>query len=382
MWWLTCTSLAIADEPDPEPRGWVDGKPGSGITLHAPGDAASLTIRSRFQVRATAVIPADGQAAFSEILVRRARITLAGHAFDPHLRYQLSFGLAFREHEKDAPRPLMDAYLHWEATRDVQVRVGQAFVPYSRQRNNSSGSMELVDRSIVVGELNLDRDVGVQLRSDDLAGLGGRLTYAVGCFGGEGRNRPGNIAGALVAGRVSVRPMGAFSDLTEADLDFYETPKLGIGVSAASNTNTNRAESTGGAAFEGATFDYLHGGADVMMKWAGSSVQGEVLYRRAGEDSVTDSETGERVYSRSAWGWFAQGSRMLTPRVGLAARYGRLYPFAGTDPNLLEAQELGGGVSYYVHRHALKVQVDYFYLAGATFRGGEHQLRSEVQIII
>ncbi len=382
MWWWCVASLASAEDGDgDDERGWIDGKPGKGITLHAPGDAASVNLKTRFQVRATEAF-APEEDPTTEVLVRRARLTLAGHAFDPSLTYQVQYAMALRDEEPDEPRPLLDAYADWAAGRDLQVRVGQMIVPFSRQRINSSSSFELVDRSIVVTELNLDRDVGVQLHSDDLGGAGGLVGYGVGVFGGEGRNRLGSVAGYLVAGRVVLRPMGGFDDQSEADLKFSPTPKLAVGVSGGYNLASDRVRSTTGAVVDGATFDYRHAGGDVLLKWSGLSLQGELVYRSSDEASAVDGESGEEVFSRSGWGWFAQSGQMLTKRLGLAERYGHLYPLAGTDPELVEQQELGGGASWYFHAHAVKLQTDWFYLTGATFEQGRHEVRTELQLTI
>jgi hypothetical protein len=218
--------------------------------------------------------------------------------------------------------------------------------------------------------------------SDDLGGADGRLGYAVGVFGGEGRNRLGDSFGWLLAGRAAIRPMGGFDDLVEADLERSESPKLAIGVSGAWNTNTNRSQSTTGDLYEAARFDYVHAGADLMFKWAGFDLSSELLFRRADEDSLVAPESGLREFSRSGWGWYAQAGEMLTKKLQVAARYGHLVPLEGTDPELEEAQELGGGLSYYLQDHALKVQLDWFWLFGEALEGGEQQARLEFQITL
>jgi len=69
---------------------------------------------------------------------------------------------------------------------------------------------------MVVSELNLDRDVGVQLFSRSL--LNDKLGYTLGLFGGEGRNRLGREAGFLYSARVELWPFGQFDDVPEGDL--------------------------------------------------------------------------------------------------------------------------------------------------------------------
>ena len=380
-------AAAVAAEEAPEAPGRVTGSFGEGVTLTTPDDSLSLTVRGRVQVRSSLLVSA-GDAAFvdravSEFVVRRARLTLAGHAFDRDLTYYVQLAFSNQDTEPDLRLPLRDAYLNWAASRDLELRVGQGKVPYGRQRITSSGSQELVDRSIVTGEFNLDRDVGLTLLSKDLGGADGRFGYALGVFGGDGRNRLGSAFGYLGVARLTVRPMGKFDDDVEADLERHDTPKLAIGGGFAWNQNTNRPRSTIDTPYETATFDYAHVGADAMLKWRGACLQGEWFLRRADRD-VFPAAPGE--YSRSGTGFYVQAGQMIGPRLELAARYGDIVPDEGADPDLVRARELGGGPSWYFRKHALKLQADWFWLptgdsaAGDTFEGGNHQVRTQLQL--
>src|SRR5690606_27919428 len=100
---------------------------------------------------------------------------------------------------------------------------------FSQQRVISSGNQQFVDRSLANEEFNLDRDIGVQVRSDDLGGIG-RLKYALGVFLGDARNTfELTRTGALYVGRFAVFPLGIFDDEFEADLERLKRPGLAIG---------------------------------------------------------------------------------------------------------------------------------------------------------
>jgi len=188
-----------------------------------------MTIRARIQTRATvADTEPDDLPATSEVLVRRARLVLLGNAAGPTFTYYVQLSFANLDNEADLRLPLRDAYVTWSSRRDVNVRVGQMKVPFSRQRVVSSSALQMVDRSIVVSELNLDRDVGLQVFSKDLLGFG-KLGYAVGLFGGEGRNRLGRTAGLLYTARLEAWPLGAFDDFAEADLQRLAKVRLALG---------------------------------------------------------------------------------------------------------------------------------------------------------
>lgn len=373
---------ALAEEPTDAEPGKITGTFGEGVTLTTADDSVSLNLRARVQVRASLLVP-DGDESFadraiSEIAVRRARLSLSGHAFTRDLTYNVQLAFSNQDTEPDLRLPLRDAYLNYEVSRDLEIRVGQGKVPYGRQRVTSSGAQALVDRSIVTGELNLDRDVGLSLLSTDLGGADGRFGYAVGVFGGDGRNRLGEAFGYLAVARVSLRPMGKFDDDEEADLERHQTPKLALGGGFAYNQNTNRPKSTTDLPYETATFDYAHVGADLVFAWRGASLQGEWFLRAADRD-VLPSAPGE--YSRSGSGFYVQLGQMFGPHLGIMTRYGDLVPDEGTDPDFERQREIGGGPSWYVHGHDLKLQADWFYLpTGDDGSGGSHQVRTQVQL--
>jgi hypothetical protein len=256
-------------------------------------------------------------------------------------------------------------------------------VPYGRQRVTSSSALQFVDRALGVGEFNLDRDVGVILFSRDLFGLGRRLTYELGLFGGDGRNRLSTDFGLLHAVRVQVQPFGDFDDLVEADLQRLDRPRLAVALSAAYNHRTRRARSTFGATYQ-QPFDQYHLGADLLFKWRGFSLQTELLYRRADEplhDLGLDAMGQRRVeQARSGLGYYVQAGYLFTPRFEVGFRWGEVIPAEESTPVLQRARELGAAINGYFLRHDFKLQADYFYLTGEDFTDGRHQARIQAQV--
>lgn len=367
----------------------VTGEPGHGITARTEDDRFAFTLRGRFMLRDTVLVdPPDATGVrnvINEVSVRRARVVLSGHTFSPNVQYYMQLSLSNQDLESDQRVPLLDAYVTLTHVRDLNVRIGQFITPFDRARVISSSSAQMVDRSIVVGELNLDRDVGVQLFSNDFLGLGGVLSYQFGLFGGEGRNRLQSSHqpfGLLYIARIQVNPFGKFDDYSEGDLSRARCPRLSIGLGAAYNQNTNRQRSTTGSVFQNA-FDYVHAEADVMFKFAGFSLLAEVLYRNAHgarRGVVIEGGTQRTEWTRSAWGYFVQAGYMFTDHFEAAARWSQLLPIAETDPRLHTEHELGSALSWYFHGHTLKLQGDYFYLWNDNFDAGRHQARLQAQV--
>jgi len=104
----------------------------------------------------------------------------------------------------------------------------------------------------------------------------------------------------------------------------------------------------------------------MIFKLWGVSVQAEALYRR-GDKAVVGTGTdadGKPVTEapRNAWGFFFQSGVRVTRGLELAVRYGEVRPLDSSNKKVVRDREIGGGVSYYFHKHDVKLQADYFHL--------------------
>ena len=204
------TPAAQVRAEKPAPAMVVEGGFGKGATIKSSDDRFSLNIRGRIQARATVTeTDGDGDPPVTGFQVRRMRVVLQGNALGPELTYYIQLAFSNLDMESDLRSPLRDAYFTWAIARDANLRVGQMKVPYGRQRVVSSSALQMADRSIVVAEFNLDRDVGLHLFSKDLFGLGEKLGYSLAVFGGDGRNRVTDAFGLLYAARLQVTPMAS-----------------------------------------------------------------------------------------------------------------------------------------------------------------------------
>lgn len=357
---------------------------GKGITARSADDTFALTLRLRMQLQTAVTAPTDDavdagarDAVTTETAVRRMRVLFQGHAFTKQLQYYVQLAFTNRDMEPDLRSPLRDAYVTYAARPWLQLRAGQTKVPFGRQRVVSSSAQQMVDRSLVVGELNLDRDVGVYLFSKP---LGGVFVYQLGVFSGDGRNRAIARPGQLYVGRVQLTPLGDFDDLTEGDHERSARPRLAVGVAGAWNDNTIRERSTFSDVYTLGDFDYAHFAADLVFKVAGFSLQGELLLRQADRDVLPAPDPADDERSRSALGAYGQVGYLIDEHLEVSARYGHLRPRGDTAPDLVEINELGGGVSYYFHQHALKLQADYFHIFGPSDEHDRHLARVQLQV--
>lgn len=361
----------------------VRGAFGKGIQFRAADDNFSVEMRARAQVRAISLTPAeDGEATSTDVMIRRLRLLIGGQVFSRQVTYYLQLAFAPRDLEPDLVVPMFDAFMTWHASRAFNLRVGQMMVPFDRHRIISSSSFQLVDRSIVVTELNLDRDLGVQFYSNDLLGDDGRLSYQVGVFAGNGRNRLSREPGFLATARLQVAPFGRFDDFVESDHNFSESPKLAFAVAAGYNHRTHRERSTTGAVLEDETLNYAHLMADAIFKYRGFSFLAEWLLRQNTERSGVGGAPRPAVSNaRDATGFFGQAGYLFLGEFEVAARVGHLLPTTEhRGDGLQQVTEFGGGLSWYFMKHNLKVQADYFVFLEGDALTPRHQLRLETQV--
>jgi phosphate-selective porin OprO/OprP len=357
----------------------VSGAVGEGVTIEAR-NRFSLNVKSRFQLRYQLDVPpkdATGERGLSQLVnINTARLALSGFAFRPQLKYQLQLAFGGRDYRDGAISPVYDAYLDYEVHRDLRIRAGQFFVPFDRLRTVRESALQMAERPRPVAELTLDRDVGVVLYSERFLGDSSPVAWRLGAFGGGGTNLSvGKKPGALLMGRVELRPLGDLDDDSEGDLKRRKNPALALGAGVAGNWNTNRVRSTTGATFSEGTTDYRHAAADLVFKWLGVALEGEVVWRKASANTITSEDAdgnSTTEYTRSGSGWVAQASYVFDPPIELVGRLARLKARANTDPTLgseadSRGQEIGAGVNYYLNGHKFKLQTSWIARTSTDF---------------
>ncbi|HXS17099.1 MAG TPA: hypothetical protein VN764_07920, partial [Polyangiaceae bacterium] len=182
----------------------ITGAPGKGLTFKT-GDNFSLNIRSRIQLRYQMHIPPKDDAGNRQldqtVNIGTLRLWLSGNILVPELKYMIQLAFAGRDYRDGATSPVYDAFLDYNAHRDINVKAGQYFVPFDRLRTVREFALQMADRPRPVAEFTLDRDVGVTLYSEKFLGDKSPLAWRIGAFGGGGTNLSlGKEPGGLFVG--------------------------------------------------------------------------------------------------------------------------------------------------------------------------------------
>lgn len=350
----------------------VSGEFGKGVTFSTQADDFAVLLRARAQLESS-VADNDQDRGFElGASVRRMRILFGGHALDHMMTYYIQLGFSSRDLEEQKQVPLRDAFVTWHLHPSANLRVGQMKVPFDRQRLLSSSKLQLIERAQVVNELNLDRDIGVQLYGDI---FGGWARYFGGVFNGDGRNQRNTDAGLLYVGKLQLFVLGPFNDGQESDLKREMRPRLALTGAAAFNQDARRTRGSQGEFLMGGRADMLAWTADVLFQYGGFSLSGEYLRRQ-----IVDMDAAEPMVLaqelRPGHGYFGQVGYMFAQRWEVAGRVGTLAPLERSSIERLT--ELAVGVNWLRIGHDLKVQANYTMSIGQDER--EQRLRLQLQM--
>lgn len=376
------------------PVGRAMWRPGKGLEVASADRRFTLNVNLWAQILYTArreAIPAAGMDPWSQNLeLRRARLILSGNVFTPHVGYYVHFmfapkDLGFRDGTPRRP-PIFQWYTTWTRYRDANLQAGFFFVPYARQRMQPLAKLQMADNSSASYEFTLDQDIGVQISSPDVAGLG-KLRYFAGVFMGEGYDwYKASDFGLTYMARVDVLPFGMFDDYSESDHERTAKPRLSLGAAYAFSDRDRRTRAIAGTAFaDGGSMRSNNLTVDAMFKVAGLSLLLDFYWRQGWRlpGGALDM-SGEPVAveaARNGVGWTAQmGLFIPRTRLEITARSSGVRPTRRGETSLGRLDEYGGGLNYYFYRHSLKLQLDYSRSHGPGLPAGTaDQLRVQLQ---
>lgn len=311
----------------------------------------------------------------SNFLVRRARLKFKGFAYSPKLTYKLELGLSnydisgANQFTSNAPRYILDAYVRWNFYKNFTLQAGQGKLPGNIERVISSGDLAMVDRSILNSKFNIDRDLGLQLHHHFKLSEKFIVKEIFAISQGEGRNiTAGNLGGHQYTGRVEVLPFGNFKskgDYRGADLEREQTAKLLVGVVYDLNNDAVKSRSNQGSYLETADGFYQTDVStlffDAHFKYRGFSIMAEYADRDADAPlarNADNSLTGAVVNIGNATNF--QMGYVLPSNLAITGRYTHInFDEIVSSKNKITQYTLG--LSKYVAKHKLKIQMDATY---------------------
>lgn len=342
---------------------------GKGIGITSPDSLYQLNLRFRMQNRVT-YIENDGESGGYDAQIRRLRLRFDGYVGNPKFLYavQLSFAPGDVGEIKDGENIniIRDAVFMYRPNKHWNISFGQTKLPGNRQRVNSSGGLQLTDRSINNARFTIDRDFGFQVHN--MNEFKDKFSYNLkgAVSTGEGRNSTEKPdAGIAVTGKIEILPLGAFTkDGTyfEGDVMREKKPKLMFSGAFQQNNHARRTQGQlGNDLFEKRTMKSVL--LDAMFKYNGFAAMSSFMSRTTTENAVTfdpDDITNSN-YAFVGNGFDYQLSYNTKSNYEFISRYS--IQKVGKDirefaPN---SKQLSFGITRYIWEHTFKLQTEVTY---------------------
>lgn len=339
---------------------------GKGIGMTSPDSIFQLNIRFRMQNRATYIKNDDENGGYDG-QIRRLRLRLDGYVGNPKFLYalQLSFAPGDVGEIKDGENLniIRDAVIFYRPNKNFNISFGQTKLPGNRQRVNSSGGLQLTDRSINNAKFTIDRDFGFQLHNLNEYKDKFSYNFKTAVSTGEGRNstdKPDD--GVAVTGKVELFPLGAFTkDGTnfEGDIIREKKPKLLFSGAFQQNNHARRTQGQlGNDLFETRTMKSVL--LDAMFKYNGWAAMSSFMSRTTTKNAVTinPDDITETNYAFIGNGFDYQLSYNFPTNYEVIARYS--IQNVGNDIETLfpKTKQYSIGLTKYIWEHAFKVQTE------------------------
>ncbi len=336
-------------------------KKGLGIT--SPDSLFSVNIRFRVQNRIS-YLKNEGQEAAFDGQIRRLRLRFDGFIVNPKFLYaiQLSFapGDVGETIEGENLNVIRDAIVYYNASKHWNFGFGQTKLPGNRQRVNSSGALQLTDRSINNARFNIDRDFGVFINhineKKDLFSWNVKSAIST----GDGRNytkSPDN--GLAYTSKLEILPFGKFGKdgvYFEGDQYRESSPKLMLSAAYHYNHKAKRqAGVLGSDLYEARNLRSIFG--DVVFKYQGYSFIASYMDRYT-SDPITTNKNGDisRVFIGS--GLDFQTSYLFKNNFELIGRYSIIHPDDKISTRFPDHKQYSLGLTKYFWEHAFKMQIE------------------------
>lgn len=338
---------------------------GKGLGVTSADSLFQLNIRFRMQNRVTYINEEDLDNRY-EAQIRRLRLRLDGYVWNPQFLYviQLSFapGDVGSVKEGDNVNIIRDAAFYYRPNKHWNFIFGQTKLPGNRQRINSSGALQLTDRSINNARFTIDRDFGFQAYylNEKKEQFSYNIKTAIST--GEGRNwTKTSDDGVALTGKIEVMPLGSFAKngaFFEGDIVREQTPKLMFSGAYQQNNQAVRTRGQlGNELFDPQTLRSYF--VDALIKYKGWAFMSAYMNRSA-SDLITRNpfNSSEIEYVYAGEGMDYQLSYIFKNNIEIIGRYSNQNVDNEIKALTPDLKQYSIGATKYLREHAFKLQAE------------------------
>jgi len=347
-----------------------------GLLVESEDGNFSMLMNVRGQFRLTNVSSSDlvgeedGVEEETGFRIRRARLKMNGHVFRPWLKYKFEYGLVGNS--------LLTFRMDVAKKKGLGLWVGQYKVPYNRERLDSSGKQQFVDRSIVNSPFTVDRQQGLSLTGRLFKGTRADSTYAVGMYTGTGRG--GDLESdrkGMYLARWQWNFLKRLLPFSQSDLKRYAEGHGSFAVAAATNSGRyTRFSSSGGGQLPGfeATDDpdrykLEQWMAEFSYMRRGLSAQSEYHFKRIDDRDVQQTTELEGWYGQIGY-FFNEVWSAFPKQLEFALRVAAVNTIEGIS-EVPADRELTLGMNWFFSGHHNKLTLDTSRLKSTIGAGSE-----------
>ena len=318
---------------------------------------------------------ADDPPNSSTFSLNRGRIKGGGHVARPWIQIYSEYDFS-----NDT---LLDYRVTLQPREALGMRAGQWKTEYNRERVDSSGKQQFVDRSIANYWFTLDRQAALQFRGRAAASTPYDSNYWLTWISGNRRGGGVSDADGLAVVRLQWNALGQEAAFSQSDLKRREEPMLGFALGAVQGRSRyTRFSSDGGGSLPGyeegqdGQYDIRQLMQDSIFHYRGFSWQqelhGKVIDDRGTGDvrRLLGGYAQAGYFAHQCWDWVPEPLE-LAFRIGLV------------DPNTTapsdRQEELTLAANWFFNGHRNKLTADVSHIDTETIEGDESVRRFRMQ---
>ena len=262
------------------------------------------------------------------------------------------------------------------------MRLGQYKIPYNRERVDSSGHQQFVERSIVNRAFTVDRQQGVAALGRLFEGSWLDSSYAAGVYTGTGRGGGADDDGwPMLLGRWQWNFLGRELPFTQSDVARRPEAAASLAFARVANRSRfTRFSSAGGGQLEGfaagapGRYDLEQSLLEFAVHRRGLSLQGEYHWTEI-EDRSAGTRAGLEGYYVQVGYFLGEAWSSFPEPLELALRVAEVRPAYGPPDE--EEWTLGGNWFFDGHRN--KLSADLSRLRNGAVTGADSSWRFRLQ---